>query len=932
MPKHGRSPVWRSFRTYSKNRVQCLLCNRLITFTGSTSNMSRHLHNHSSSARKKPLISQRRLKQEAEEDGNNEASADDESPLAELKAAIDELATEDDAHTTERQVDNRRAVSKGNPLERRRRSNVWTHFDRCENENRARCQFCSLYFSFSGGSTGNLSRHLLLKHRIRVEAYWKSTQRKATATRPIASVQAAERLNKYEEPAEGEHYEEVIDINELPVITEAEAELSENGDQFDEELFAFGNQSPATRKTTTKTKSSIVWRYFVRIGQSNTQCKLCKRTFQMHPNNITNLRYHLYSVHHDLMGLEQNTASTDATPQLDDNSAHFEALQHFDLPPDTDQEMFVEPVETFYVDAEGRMSTAPPEQPPADRNGVTCQTIAETPSKTVERKSLDSALRKLLTGDLAAASPPVTYSNPFQSAVTSQHLNDKYQAVMQNIAHSLQLADYVALTAATWKASKPPSAGIGEPDTRSTVYLAITAHFIARTDWRMHAVLLNCGRLAGNDASDPTGNSLRANISHHLRHACQFWAISGKVFAIVTDTDSDPTDSDADAFGAAAELGWSRLQCLDRRLGDCVTRALQVNEFEALRLKIKSIVELFETDGEASIKFNYFQLQSGAGAEPGAMPQLLPSWADFDEDRNYNADNDDDESKRWRLTFGHLKRMCDLQVPLDAALEILRHDTRLSTGDWMAVRDVRALLQSVADALDELRSGTAVSTSKAIALLHGLNAQLAEYRSSEYRTNVSKELADQLQRNVRARMQDAECDLLLAVCTFLDPRFNSCGFIRPKALDICRMHVESLASGRLGGEHMAAPAATIATTTQSGVANAMWDWLDKQVSDQQRRLPAEKVLAQRELRFYAEQMSIERHADPLQWWRTRGSVSCPRLAQLARKYLALPATCAPSKRALATAERLLHGGWRLSGQSTKMVLFLQENIAYYEET
>lgn len=50
----------------------------------------------------------------------------------------------------------------------KKKSDVWNHFTTLDNE-KAKCSFCSTEYSFKGGSTANLSRHLKRKHIMQYE-------------------------------------------------------------------------------------------------------------------------------------------------------------------------------------------------------------------------------------------------------------------------------------------------------------------------------------------------------------------------------------------------------------------------------------------------------------------------------------------------------------------------------------------------------------------------------------------------------------------------------------------------------------------------------------------------------------------------------------------------------------------------------------------
>ncbi len=66
--------------------------------------------------------------------------------------------------------------------------------------------------------------------------------------------------------------------------------------------------------------------------------------------------------------------------------------------------------------------------------------------------------------------------------------------------------------------------------------------------------------------------------------------------------------------------------------------------------------------------------------------------------------------------------------------------------------------------------------------------------------------------------------------------------------------------------------------------------------------------------------------DPLEWWKEHES-KFVRLAQLARKYLAIPATSAPSERLFSSAGlTIAKERARLTQDNAAMLIFLHENV------
>jgi hypothetical protein len=70
--------------------------------------------------------------------------------------------------------------------------------------------------------------------------------------------------------------------------------------------------------------------------------------------------------------------------------------------------------------------------------------------------------------------------------------------------------------------------------------------------------------------------------------------------------------------------------------------------------------------------------------------------------------------------------------------------------------------------------------------------------------------------------------------------------------------------------------------------------------------------------------------DPLKWWRDR-QTKLPILAMLARMYLCIPATSAPSERIFSMASRLINKlRARLTPENAGRILFVNRNIGWYE--
>ena len=71
--------------------------------------------------------------------------------------------------------------------------------------------------------------------------------------------------------------------------------------------------------------------------------------------------------------------------------------------------------------------------------------------------------------------------------------------------------------------------------------------------------------------------------------------------------------------------------------------------------------------------------------------------------------------------------------------------------------------------------------------------------------------------------------------------------------------------------------------------------------------------------------------DPLKWWRDR-QTKLPILAMLARMYLCIPATSAPSERIFSMASRLINKRRaRLTPENAGRIIFVNRSLGWYEE-
>lgn len=170
---------------------------------------------------------------------------------------------------------------------------------------------------------------------------------------------------------------------------------------------------------------------------------------------------------------------------------------------------------------------------------------------------------------------------------------------------------------------------------------------------------------------------------------------------------------------------------------------------------------------------------------------------------------------------------------------------------------------------------------------------------------------------------------MLAMSTFLDPRFKKPGFASANKYTECRDKIQAAASNVVL-ESDPGPVSTTSSSSTSSALNStssLWTAFDKDVAEAvAKRTTCSGIL---EVRQFIAEAPIQRSADPMKYWQRR-EAAYPRLSILARKYLSLVATSVPSERVFSTAGQVIsERRSRLTTEHVEQILFMHENIKYF---
>lgn len=77
-------------------------------------------------------------------------------------------------------------MEKKSDSRQQKRSSIWLHFTSVSSE-KAKCDICSAMFSYKGGSTSNLKKHLTAKHPITTVIVEKKNKSQKVDDQPLTS-------------------------------------------------------------------------------------------------------------------------------------------------------------------------------------------------------------------------------------------------------------------------------------------------------------------------------------------------------------------------------------------------------------------------------------------------------------------------------------------------------------------------------------------------------------------------------------------------------------------------------------------------------------------------------------------------------------------------------------------------------------------------
>lgn len=288
--------------------------------------------------------------------------------------------------------------------------------------------------------------------------------------------------------------------------------------------------------------------------------------------------------------------------------------------------------------------------------------------------------------------------------------------------------------------------------------------------------------------------------------------------------------------------------------------------------------------------------------------------------------------------WGSRQQMIERVLEQEKAItQVLKEDkkNRHLVPTWQDIdvlESVNKALSPLMEFTDALSGEDYVSVSYLKPVLHVLNNKVLAPGDDDTE-ELTKHMKRAILQYLNEKYADPATDDVLDMASLVDPRFkisyiadNRKDYIKTKAV----AEIQALLEKHLSAASSThSPPHTSTAAAEAGQAKKVKRRLGsffKKAS-----IPGPAALADRdaievELQSYLQALDVDGEADPLEWWKLH-QANFPRVASLARKYLCIPATSAPSERAFSTGGNIVtcHRA-ALKPENVDRLVFLAKNL------
>jgi hypothetical protein len=451
-------------------------------------------------------------------------------------------------------------------------------------------------------------------------------------------------------------------------------------------------------------------------------------------------------------------------------------------------------------------------------------------------------------------------------------------------------------------------------------YITVTAHYIT-AQWEMRNVALLVTRLQGSHTGEYVRDLLDLTV--------QAWEAEGRIFAAVTDNGAN--------FVKAARISShinDELRCACHTLQVALKDA--VHSQPALQQLCHDAQELVVTIRRSSLltdELHDIQRLAIAAAAVRASPE--------------EDGAGDPLTRPLKLAMNVVTRFNSMCILFSRLLDVRPHvqrlclsrsadlaDKALSVEQWQEVEELVSVLSPVKQLCDKLEASSSPSISLLIPLVQNVLQILYDVQCG-LKTVSCRSVCEAVRTSIQQRTQTALQDRTVQIAMALDPR------VRTKVLpnydrslstvalrEAFQTFQSTFAELRGHSAELRSASAVERRENAEGGGDRPPAKRQRSVTDLQDDCAVRVSVS--ELELFAKEGGIRMEQCPLEWWASRAA-SYPVLSQMARVYLAIPASSAPSERVFSTASLLLSDKRRrLEESRVARLMFLKHNMKLYD--
>ena len=477
-----------------------------------------------------------------------------------------------------------------------------------------------------------------------------------------------------------------------------------------------------------------------------------------------------------------------------------------------------------------------------DQNELLCQALA----KLIVRKMLPLSFVSSDTfKDFLAVVEP-NFKVPCVQIIKNR-LNLMREQLTNKIKAELSAATDMGCIADCWSSISQDS------------YLTITTYFLD-PNWTPKSFTLT--------TEEACERHTAANLTARLHNVISHWDLDGKVLAVVTDNAPNAKNSVRALENLLITKG---VTCAAHSLQLCVTNALKITGIRSICEQASKLVGHFRHSNIAATALERKQEQLGL-----VKLKLIQNC-----------------STRWDSTFSMINRLILNRSAITNELSdrsitnpAISNKLEILDSEWLTMENIRKILKPFQVATTVLSGDSYSPTSMVrpiafmlrenhLAILHdddGLiestKAILRDELTSQFDLNYDEEIG------VNARQ----------LARFLDPRFKDFLLEDPVARDDIRSSVRKLLANEMVGE--------IERQSQETAMDFLF------------QAPVVRNNGEAQFEMYLTEPQISHNIDPFEWWANREK-RYPAMAELAQKYLCVPAISASAERVFSAAGNIV---------------------------